>query len=145
MNLLPAFVGIEDDFINNPDQWLPLFNDPNPQDAIFPEPWQSKLDSFERIILLKALRSDKVIPAVQIWITEKMTDKFIIVPTFELPKCYKDSNTHIPLIFVLSPGSDPIADLMKFAEEMNMTKRIDSISLGQGQGPKADKMVKEGA
>jgi len=35
-----------------------------------------------------------------------------------------------PLIFVLSAGSDPVADFMKFAEELNMTKRIDSISLG---------------
>jgi dynein heavy chain len=37
-----------------------------------------------------------------------------------------------PLIFVLSAGSDPVADFLKFAEELNMIKRIDSISLGQG-------------
>lgn len=72
-----------------------------------------------------------------------MEEKFIIPPTFDLSKCYKDSTPNTPLIFVLSPGSDPIADLMKFAEEMNMTKRIDSISLGQGQGPKAEKLVKD--
>ena len=59
-----------------------------------------------------------------------MDEKFIIPPTFDLSKCYKDSTPNTPLIFVLSPGSDPIADLMKFAEEMSMTKRIDSISLG---------------
>lgn len=72
-----------------------------------------------------------------------MEERFIIAPTFDLSKCYKDSTPNTPLIFVLSPGSDPIADLMKFAEEMNMTKRIDSISLGQGQGPKAERLVKE--
>jgi dynein heavy chain len=37
-----------------------------------------------------------------------------------------------PLIFVLSAGSDPVADFLKFAEEQNMSKRVDSISLGQG-------------
>lgn len=65
------------------------------------------------------------------------------MPTFELAKCYKDSSVVMPLIFVLSTGSDPIADFMKFAEEMNMLKRIDSISLGQGQGPKAERMIRE--
>ena len=69
---------------------------------------------------MKALRSDKVIPAIQRWIVEKMDERFIIAPTFDLAKCYKDSSPNTPLIFVLSPGSDPIADLMKFAEEMNM-------------------------
>jgi dynein heavy chain len=35
-----------------------------------------------------------------------------------------------PLIFVLSAGSDPVNDFLKFAEEQNMGKRYDSISLG---------------
>jgi dynein heavy chain, axonemal len=48
-----------------------------------------------------------------------------------------------PLIFVLSQGSDPIADFLKFAEEQEMLKKYDSISLGQGQGPKAEKLIKE--
>jgi dynein heavy chain, axonemal len=61
-----------------------------------------------------------------------MGKQFIIVPTFDLSKCYKDSSIMTPLIFVLSTGSDPIADFMRFAEEMSMQKRIDSISLGQG-------------
>jgi dynein heavy chain len=80
---------------------------------------------------------------VQLWITEKMGERFIIAPTFDLAKCYKDSTITTPLIFVLSPGSDPVADFMRFAEECGMGKRIDSISLGQGQGVKAEKLVRE--
>ena len=39
------------------------------------------------MIFLKALRSDKVIPAIQNWITDKMGERFIISPTFDLNKC----------------------------------------------------------
>jgi len=46
-----------------------------------------------------------------------------------------------PLIFVLSPGSDPIADFQKFAGEADMTSKIDLVSLGQGQAPKAEKAI----
>lgn len=81
--------------------------------------------------------------AIQNWITEKMGERFIISPTFDLNKCYKDSTIQTPLIFVLSPGSDPVADFLKFAEESGMGKRIDSISLGQGQGKKAYALVIE--
>lgn len=36
-----------------------------------------------------------------------------------------------------------MADFIKFAEEMGMGKRYDSISLGQGQGKKAEKLIKD--
>jgi hypothetical protein len=34
---------------------------------------------------------------------------------------------------VLSTGTDPAADLYKFAEEMRFGKKLSAISLGQGQ------------
>ena len=49
-------------------------------------------------------------------------------------RCYQDSTCLTPLIFVLSPGSDPMAGLLKYAESLRT--QVDSISLGQGQGPK---------
>jgi len=81
-----------------------------------PEYWNNKLNNFQKIIFLKALRSDKVITAIQNWITEQMGERFIISPTFDLAKCYKDSSIQTPLIFVLSAGSDPVADFLRFAE-----------------------------
>jgi len=46
-----------------------------------------------------------------------------------------------PLIFVLSPGADPLNNLVKFGEIKK--KHIDSVSLGQGQGPKAERFIQE--
>lgn len=51
----------------------------------------------------------------------------------DLSAVFKDSAPSIPLIFVLSPGTDPAADLYKFAEEMKFSKKMSAISLGQGQ------------
>ena len=69
-----------------------------------------------------------------------MGPEFIDPPTFDLSLIYRDSSAFTPLIFVLSPGSDPFASLNSFANTMN--KSIQPISLGQGQGPVAENMIK---
>jgi dynein heavy chain len=95
------------------------------------------------MVVLKAVRPDKLIPAVRNWIEFIMGKQFIDPPVFDLSKCFKDATVLTPLIFVLSAGSDPVADFKRFAGDMDMGKRYDSISLGQGQGPKAEKMIRE--
>ena len=97
-----------------------------------PGEWAAKLNTFQKMIVLKSIRPDKISLAVQNFIVEKLGRPFIEPPTFNLAKSFKDSSITIPLIFVLSAGSDPIADFMRFAEEMNMSKKLESISLGRG-------------
>jgi len=63
---------------------------------------------------------------------EKIGKDFIDPPTFNIRACFKDSSCFTPLIFVLSPGSDPVADFKKFSEEEEMVSRTSMISLGQG-------------
>lgn len=61
---------------------------------------------------------------------------FVSFPFFQtanLGLVFKESAPTTPLIFVLSPGTDPAADLYKFAEEMKFSKKLSAISLGQGQ------------
>jgi dynein heavy chain len=97
------------------------------------------------MIVLKSIRPDKISLAVQNYIVEKLGKEFIEPPTFNLAKSFKDSSVTIPLIFVLSPGSDPVADFIRFAEEMNMSKKLESISLGKGQDKKAESMISDAA
>ena len=52
---------------------------------------------------------------------------------------YKDSDSRTPIIFVLSPGADPTANLLKFANEISAN--VDIISLGQGQGDPATRLI----
>lgn len=68
-------------------------------------------------MLLRVLRPDKVIPIIQKLIkTEKELGKgFITPPTFDMKKTLNDSRPSTPIIIVLSPGADPMAELQKLA------------------------------
>lgn len=47
------------------------------------------------------------------------------------------------MIFVLSAGTDPVADFKKLAEESNMSDKIGLVSLGQGQAKYAEAAIEK--
>jgi dynein heavy chain len=119
-----------------------IFDSVDPHREPLPEPWKSKLDSFKTIVVLKCLRPDKVCNAMQDFVAANIGQRFIEPQTADLHLVFKDSAPATPLIFVLSVGTDPAADLYKFAEEMKFARRLSAISLGQGQGPRAEAMMR---
>ncbi|XP_071449339.1 dynein axonemal heavy chain 3-like [Hetaerina americana] len=123
------------------EEWKELYSSSTPQKANFPEPFND-VDGINKLIILKCVRPDKVVPAVQDFITQNMSRSFIEPPPFDLVGSFSDSNNCTPLIFVLSPGADPMVSLMKFAETKGIGgDMIQTISLGQGQGPIAESMI----
>ena len=63
-----------------------------------------------------------------------MGKQFITPPTFNLEISYNDSKNSTPIIFILSPGTDPIAELQKLAKAKGFGNKWKPLSLGQGQG-----------
>ncbi|XP_063065421.1 dynein axonemal heavy chain 12 [Engraulis encrasicolus] len=139
----PALHGLKDFFSKAPDSFLPIYDSKEPYNIPLPSPWSTQLNDLQKMIILRCLRPDKIEPAIANFVTDKLGKKFVEPPPFDLSKSYVDSNCTIPLVFVLSPGADPMASLLKFANDKNMGgNKFKSISLGQGQGPIAVRMIK---
>ncbi|XP_061474275.1 dynein axonemal heavy chain 12 [Rhineura floridana] len=142
---MPAFKGLRNHVATQPSDWRKIYDSKEPQNVALPRPWNTNLNEIKKMIILRCLRPDKITPAISTFVTDKLGKKFVEPPPFDLAKSYLDSNSTIPLIFVLSPGADPMASLLKFANDKNMIgNKFQSISLGQGQGPIAAKMIREG-
>ncbi|CAI6353848.1 unnamed protein product [Macrosiphum euphorbiae] len=130
--------------INSIDEWSIWYDSNSPHEAPIPEPFEN-IDGLEKLVIIKCIRFDKVIPAVQQYIVSCMGQKYVEPPSFDLADSYKDSNCCSPLIFILSAGTDPMSRLIKFSEDKKISPTdLITVSLGQGQGPTAANMIKSG-
>lgn len=105
---LPRLKGLMEDVEHNTKEWKQIYDSAWPHEEILPLPWKF-LQTLERMAILRCLRPDKMVPAIQDFICETMGKVFIEAPTFDLQGSYNDSSCCAPLIFVLSPGADPMA------------------------------------
>jgi dynein heavy chain len=140
LSTLPSFAGLADDFARLADQFEVIFDSAEPHREPIPEPWGSRLDAFQKLLVMRCVRYDKMAPMLQDFVAASLGQRFIEPQTTNLTMVYPDSSATVPLVFVLSQGTDPAADLYRFAEEMKFSKKLASISLGQGQGPRAEAM-----
>ena len=108
------------------------------------EPFHSKLTTFQKLLFLRCIRPDKVMMAIQAFVVEHMGARFVEPPPFDLSATYRESDATTPLIFVLSAGADPMLDLLMLLDDMKFSKKFDKVSHGQGQGPKAERLLREG-
>ncbi|KAH9525061.1 Dynein heavy chain 1, axonemal, partial [Bulinus truncatus] len=129
---LPSFKDFASDFGNNLLEFKTIFDSAEPQDMSLPGKWAT-LGRFQSVLILKAMRPDKVTNAMQNLVAHVLGQKFIEPQTTDLADVFKESSTTTPLVFVLSTGTDPAGSLYSFAENLKFSKKLNAISLGQGQ------------
>ncbi|KAF4803390.1 hypothetical protein TURU_015827 [Turdus rufiventris] len=143
LSSLNNFSGFDNDFADNLEEFRTIFDSHNPhrQAELLPGKWEDGLDAFQKLLVLRCLRGDKITNAMQDFVVLNLDQRFIEPQTTDLSAVFRESTATTPLVFVLSPGTDPAADLYKFAEEMKFAQKLSAISLGQGQGPRAEAML----
>mmetsp|Transcript_113299 Transcript_113299/g.156556 ORF Transcript_113299/g.156556 Transcript_113299/m.156556 type:complete len:81 (-) Transcript_113299:1122-1364(-) len=80
---------------------------------------------------MRVLRPDKVIQMIQeIIMNEKeLGSDYVTPPPFDLSDIHEDSNNKTPIIIVLSPGADPLTEIVKLKKSKGI-KNVDPLSLG---------------
>ncbi|XP_061882783.1 dynein axonemal heavy chain 6 [Entelurus aequoreus] len=133
----------------NPEDWedyvstLPPFDaskDENEQSGIRGH-WDERLSPFQKLVLIKSFMEEKVVFAATEFVIVSLGKQFVENPPIDLANLYNDMSPTTPLVFILSTGSDPMGAFQRFAKERGCLDRVESISLGQGQGPIAEKMI----
>ena len=144
---LDIFSGLLDIISSNSEStyWRKWLKDEKAEESEMPKSMQ-KLTDFQKLLVIKALRPDRITSAITNYIREKMTDKYIESTTFDMEATFKETNNLTPIFFVLFPGIDPTKDVEELGAKMNKSIAAGTfinIPMGQGQEDRANKMLEE--
>ena len=138
------FLNLCADVENKTEEWKKFFVSDQPHAEPLPSDWDDKLTSFQRLLLIRSLREEKVSYAMKAFVGKSIGEFFTESPPFDLTGAYADSQAMSPLIFILSPGADPTDYLLSLAESKGKGGTgLRIISLGQGQGPIAERAIEQ--
>ena len=85
-------------------------------------------------MLLRCFRVDRIYLAVVKYVTSVMSESYVTPPSISFELILDQSSPLSPIVFILSPGSDPTTDLIKLAERTEFgVGRVKLLAMGQGQ------------
>ncbi|KAI8923518.1 dynein heavy chain and region D6 of dynein motor-domain-containing protein [Entophlyctis helioformis] len=141
---LATLAGVVSSIEQSEREWKAWFMSSEPDELALPGDWENKLNDLQKMLVVRSLRPDRVIFCASTFVANNLGQKFIEPPILDISDILADSSPKTPLIFVLSPGVDPTSSLFQLAQKKNMGDRFNHLSLGQGQAPKATRMIQDG-
>lgn len=127
------FGEIPQHFIENIPDWYEWYDLEAPEERDFPGEFNFLLTSFQKMMLLRCFRSDRIYRAITNFVMESMGEDFITPPVVDFKSICEETTPNVPVVIMLSPGSDPTGELMKIHQQQGIIEDFKYISLGQGQ------------
>ncbi|XP_066570660.1 dynein axonemal heavy chain 11 [Amia ocellicauda] len=135
MAMMDEFRGLDRDIEGSAKRWKKLVESECPEKERFPQEWKNK-SSLQKLIMLRALRPDRMTYAVRNYVEESMGSKYVEGVRMDFDKSYEESSPATPVFFILSPGVNPLMDVETLGKKLGFTidlGKLHNVSLGQGQ------------
>eukprot|EP00698_Gefionella_okellyi_P008565 TRINITY_DN2129_c0_g1_i1.p1 TRINITY_DN2129_c0_g1~~TRINITY_DN2129_c0_g1_i1.p1 ORF type:complete len:4495 (+),score=1467.97 TRINITY_DN2129_c0_g1_i1:46-13530(+) len=136
---LPQFNGIIEQIMADEKVWKTWYDFEDPENQEIPAGFQQRCSSFERLLMVRSFREDRMLVAAKRYIINSIGQQYVEgIPT-DLEELWSECDIRTPLICLLSAGSDPTSAIVELAKK----KKIDlkMVSMGQGQEASAREQV----
>jgi len=141
LEALKQFKGLGDIMQTDYDDWEHWFELEYPDLEPCPGDFATSLSSFDRLILLRMMRPDRVQAALAVYVEETMGSAYVNQPAFDMIATFEETNPQTPVFFVLFPGVDPTVWVEGAGNKLGFTMangKFVMISMGQGQEKPAE-------
>ncbi len=75
--------------------------------GILPGEWESKLTSFQKLMIVKGIREEHLIEQMKKYLKDELGKEYIQITQADLESAYLDSDNKTPIIIILQKGADP--------------------------------------
>jgi len=144
------YSSLVDRMVSNESAWKRWYEDNQPEQVPIPDYEQRLKDqpdigSFLKLLLVRCLRVDRTILMCKDFIrnTKDMGPTYVEPVTDTIDMVYNDMVPEVPVIFLLSRGSDPTDSIIELCRKKKLPAPA-VISLGEGQEPVALKAINAG-
>jgi dynein heavy chain len=143
---LDCFAGLGDGMQSDSDDWSAWINAEDAENAKLPGSYEKDLTTFQKLILLRTLRPDRLPICMQSFIGDTMGKQYVSQEPFNMKATYDETNNRTPIFFVLFAGVDPTPLVENLGRQMGFSidnNRLVNISMGQGQEAPAEAILKK--
>ncbi|DBA02158.1 TPA: hypothetical protein N0F65_004793 [Lagenidium giganteum] len=126
------------------EEWKEWYDAEKPESKPCPGPYKTGLTSMQLLLLVRAIRPDRMIFALQDFLATHLSQQFIQQPPFDMEATYQETSASTPMFFVLFPGVDPTSWVENLGKKFDFTYErgnLLNISMGQGQEAAADAVL----
>ncbi len=148
---LDVFMNFPNDLEDAESRFREWYNHVAPETEKLPLDWsQLEKRPFQKLLVVRALRPDRLIPAFRNWINYSLpecrsyTEADAAMSSVQiLDLVMQDASPSVPLLFILSPGSDVVSDMDELAAREGLEKGVSyhNIAMGQGQDVVAHELL----
>ncbi|CAG9311235.1 unnamed protein product [Blepharisma stoltei] len=125
-----------------PTRFKEWFNDLQPEVANLPLDWKRLNNTpFQKLLVLRCLRPDRLTTAVSNWIRDALPNGNSYVDIDQgcsfmdiLENVLEDATNTTPIFFILSPGTDPVADVEKIGKKRGIEEGKNYWNVAMGEG-----------
>ena len=144
LSQLESFTALLADLEGSAKRWKEWYDAAQPETEDLPGEWK-RMKGFDRLLMIRALRPDRVNLAVAMWVRDVLGPKYGEAVPFDLTHSFEDTSAATPIFFLLSPGvAVPMETLLAMGKPLGKSEENGSfiaVSLGQGQEPVAEKAL----
>ncbi|XP_077984893.1 cytoplasmic dynein 2 heavy chain 1-like [Glandiceps talaboti] len=128
--------------LEDSDMWL-SFSRSSHCEQDFPSPLLKKVSQFQQVLVVQAIRPDRLQSAMTLFASRALGMKELSPPTLNLKRLLKETVGTEPVLIVISPGADPSQELQDLASEKVGPERYHQVAMGQGQADIAMQLLHE--